>query len=613
MDEFRVLMGLLRAYLLGNYYDIASDSFLTYDEIPKKDVYVRLAPADADKKAPPGTRKQERKGWYQMVADKPSIATLISLQAMLKSDDDPTKKADAPRFDPILFPTAILCTLKLANDREHSYVKGFYDEWLATFTEDVPGDIRLVFNYDDQILEPKGTNETVDFITSEEAKALNEWEAAAAKLAELSAAGEKVEPSSFKGIKLYPDLVNFAVEDAKLKTTGIFINVISRDISKYKEYSSASVKTEPHKSYRDDALRLSVSGSKQSKSAPTSSTKTPATSAKPPPVSSTRTVKIENPVDAQREQNKKNWASQIVADVIKKFQSKLSKPKSKGDAYHHLAIAANYKGVKHRTQLKKGGDSFNLITGRLLISENQTNGGIIWTAVPAMPLFPDGHMIKLAINAKDAIIERHWFPAGDPEHKLTANNASLAAWIKQVVIPDIWAQLQTMFDDYHIVDAAPTDVSVDERIKRANQTAAASTGAEARTAFGRIANPIAELGFMARVAAVLPQYPEAEMEDIGGDPTPQFEGPIAKKIWTMTSDNEAARLKVIAKNMSDLFKTDTKTTVAQIRSELIVKKVQIDPSRSPFVAFQTEVGTNEQRNVSFRTKVNKAASPTGEA
>ena len=642
----QLLTNLIKAHVIDKFYDPRTDEFLSFDEVPLK---TGVMMPDNDEYQPrtngpkPGTSKDVKRTWWRLVLSATTIEEQDQLKLILneitwqlssvpnKTRENPTeqqikngvkKRIDdrKPGSDLEFFLSAQLLVTRHANRVGHP----FHDVYAAASPSGTPG--RLVYKFDQMPDKSKFT-----FVSSDEARELvTELDRIKAEIKDLS------KLSGPDGVWVYPDLSVASDPTSPLKTTGL-LDVVTRNLAWFVQHiKSVNQKYAPVlRAITEASLEAPVVAKsppvviKQPEVKPKASAKsTPKVQTRNEPVqsepaepkiapriaqprktqpkiatSSGEALVGPNAEERERERIKAEWVPEVVDKMVRKLNEQYCNTEGKKvNVLRRLEVASG----KADPTGKKLGTVFNLSTSRLLKKENN-DGKVVQGQLSGEPLFKPGTLIQLSIDAKDPSID--WFPEGTTIRKTTrtSGNKELNEWLLTEIMPRVWERfVTTCFPDYTEEAPAPTDeASVEERIKETVGVA----GTEAKsstTAFKKTFKPASELGFALRYAATLPMLPEELQDHVGGDTATveRYRSSVAETVLKLESDDESERLKLIAKNMNDLFKLDPKSSlIAQVRGETIPQPAKVTRSTEPFTVKSQQTGTVEQLNVDFRSKV----------
>ena len=579
-EPLRLLVGLAKAHVLGKFYDPETAEFVDFAEIPHN-VPVMM----------PNTSEFEPRGkadlkymWYRLLLKGSSLKeTMMKMQKELKSETGED-----------FFLAAQMIVTYQVNLKGHPFRNAFFGE---------QSEERLVYRFDQ-----KPNLKEFTFITSSEARELV-TEGAAIR----SAFVPVVDLQKLDGVWFYPDLLKPWDSNSPLKEKGL-LNIVTKNITWYQEHI-----TSMKKKYGEVIKPIQFQGKPDAQPEPPVAPKVaPPKKTQPNVQTTTQSVKSNAPPtanaeEAERERIKKEWAPEVIATIVTKLTNMCKVPAKKASIYGYLKVAAGL--AKNDPNKKKDSTVFNLHTARLLLRDNNDSKVIIAEISP-LPLFKSKFPVQLAVDAKNPDIK--WFTEG-PNVRRTSGNTELSAWVRESIIPKVWEKfVRTNFQDYIDVDESGQDAdegTVEDRIEKTSGIAGTEEKVS-KPAFKKTFKPQSELGFALRYVATLPMLPDELKDDIGGDTSNVMreKASITETVLKLGSDDETTRLRLIAKNVNDLFKLDTPSSlISQVRGEMSPKPADVKRSDAPFIAKTQQTGTAEQMNVDFRQKVRPKATSSEES
>jgi len=308
-----------------------------------------------------------------------------------------------------------------------------------------------------------------------------------------------------------------------------------------------------------------------------------------------------------REANqKKLWADEISSKMVDQLMEYCSTPQRKAKVLQGLNVAAGYSSKT----TKRGGNVFNLNTTRLL-KEMNNNTGIVNGEFDAAPLFR-GAKIRLAVDVKNKKVPITWFKESKigTNTNLTSNNADLAAWVREQLIPKVWKTFAASFaEDVSAIhgEEEAEEVDEDERIDGVESNEQ-DENEEPETLFGKKRDFASEMDFISAHAAMLPVISfEGDLSNLGGSLDAQRAHRFNVNKAAMGLDrDELKRLEVVRNRIQDLFKSDTQSVIDTIRRNVKVQLGEpVGPNGLPFEMETPEEVEEAQFIADYRTGVAK--------
>lgn len=649
-DAMRLLVGAIKAVLIEKHYDYASHTFVDSSEenLNRAGFFVTGPKTLMDTLSKPSTEKLSV--WYRVLVPIKQKSILVTIQRFmgdLKKDVEVNGKSyPASNFK---FPAFFMCAIwiVLFHLNTISSKNQFRQAYLRHAGLESQSNVRMVYRFKGQFEVPGAKfKPPFDIITSEAARDLHDTEGYTKVKKEVDQDPEIVEavkdmdPNAKalflkkkinkilteRNISVYLDLKNKSKKDGELFPLNNFYFIFTDNPSENDYFRDLALKYlksvyDPFKS--DDQVNLQFDRDNSSliptvgiappksdekpaptPSAPKSSQKsTPKVDVELPPTSMPTKNKRLSEEEQEEERLKKIWAAEIVSRVIEKLGIMISNAKTKAKILGSLYVAAGLSANKTKT----GGDVFNLNTARLVKKDNQCTG-IVIGSVPGEPLFK-GVRVDLAMNVKDDTVMK-WFSSskiGTPTN-MTANNKALSTWVREDLMPQIWARfIDAISDDVRAMNASnfEEEGDLDERVDKVGAETQEGEEEISKPTFKSTFNLEKELGFMPSFAASIPILPESvDTRSLGGDLSKLRSQVFNVDKAAMGLDKtQVEQLKIVKKNMASIFTPETQPVIAALRARLTADgRENVGPNGTPFVMEEPDVGRIDQFNADYRLR-----------
>lgn len=618
-DAFRFLVGAIKANLLGMFYNYTSHSFVTLETLQsmdKTDLALTAPKTILDSLVEYGWDKANSyKMWCPVVFQKSKLRDLLQTLQLLFGDKNPKHTTEEQKIEAATFVNApfyfaaILIVLRHLNsiDDRNAFRAAYLE------LKGLPEDTHFVYRFMDEFVIPKTTVVNFggfDIITETEARALSDpdcykkfvdetkgmtnptarsveirrlmSEAKCVIYIELSKPGDSESPlvdlSKHQFIFTNNWEVSFNMKDKAMKTLYHFlkehinnVNVLlplegdnTKDIPAIKPFEAGPTSSsKPPTSDGNEETKKKESEEKED-AKKTTKVKRKADIKLPP----RNAIPVVNPEKEREEREKKLWADDISGKMIQDLLEHCTTPQDKAKVLQALNVAA---GLSTMTT-KCGGNVFNLNSRRLLKAENN-NTGIIIGYVDGSPLFKN-RQVALAVNVKNKKVPITWFKESKigTNTNLTSNNADLAAWVKEQLIPKVWKTFAASFaEDVTAIHGGDEEEEEDDD-QRINgvSTVEQDENEEPDVLFDKKRDFDTEMDFISAHAAMLPIINfEGDLHKFGGSLDAQRAQRFNINRAAMDLDREELkRLEIVRANLSKMFTPDSQSIINIIRKNI---------------------------------------------